>query len=98
MLSREEDVEAHALRKQGWSITKIAAHLGRDRKTIRGYLKGERAPGERARTAPDVFGPFADYCQIRLADDPHLWATTLFDEVVARGYRGAYLSFTSQLV
>jgi transposase len=94
MLSREEDVEAHALRRQGWSITKIAAHLGRDRKTIRGYLNGERAPGERARAGPDVFSPFADYCRIRLADDPHLWATTLFDEVVALGYCGAYPSFT----
>ncbi len=94
MLSREEDVEAHALRRQGWSITRIAAHLGRDRKTIRGYLNGERAPGERARAAPDLFAPFAEYCRIRLADDPHLWASTLFDEVVELGYPGAYPSFT----
>lgn len=97
MLSREEDVEAHALRKQGWSISKIAAHLGRDRKTIRGYLNGDRVPGERARAAPDVFASFADYCRTRLADDPHLWASTLFDEVVALGYLGAYPSFTRAL-
>jgi IS30 family transposase len=35
MLSLEEDVEAQALRDQGWTISAIARHLGRDRKTIR---------------------------------------------------------------
>ena len=33
MLAQEEYVEAHALRKRGWSISAIARHLGRDRKT-----------------------------------------------------------------
>jgi transposase len=37
MLTREEDVDAHALRRQGWTISAIARHLGRDRKTIRAY-------------------------------------------------------------
>lgn len=90
-------MEAHALRKQGWSISKIATHLGRDRKTIRAYLNGERTPGERARSSPGLFEPFTEYCRIRLTDDPHLWASTLFDEVVALGYLGAYPSFTRAL-
>ncbi|WP_420715183.1 terminase gpP N-terminus-related DNA-binding protein [Streptomyces sp. XY332] len=47
MLTREEDAAAHALRRQGWTISAIARHLGRDRKTIRAYLNGERTPGER---------------------------------------------------
>ena len=34
MLTREDDVDAHALRRQGWTITAIAKHLGHDRKTI----------------------------------------------------------------
>ncbi len=38
MLAREEQVEAHALRAQGWSVSAIARHLGRDRKTVRAYL------------------------------------------------------------
>ncbi|MFD9303237.1 hypothetical protein ACFWCB_11370 [Streptomyces sp. NPDC060048] len=57
MLTREEDVDAHALRRQGWTISAIARHLGRDRKTIRAYLNGERTPGER-REGPDAFVPF----------------------------------------
>ncbi len=35
MLTQEEDVEIHALAKQGWTISEIARHTGRDRKTIR---------------------------------------------------------------
>jgi transposase len=96
MLSREEDVDAHALRRQGWTISAIARHLGRDRKTIRAYLNGERVPGCRRQPA-DAFVPFLDYCRQRLADDPHLWASTLFDEVTGLGYAGAYSTFTRAL-
>jgi integrase len=35
MLTQEEDVEIHALAKQGWTISEIARHTGRGRKTIR---------------------------------------------------------------
>ncbi|MFI9605070.1 hypothetical protein ACIHCX_35540 [Streptomyces sp. NPDC052043] len=41
--------------------------------------------------------PFLPYCRQRLADDPHLWASTLFDEVVELGYEGAYSTFTRAL-
>ncbi|MFE2916812.1 IS21 family transposase [Kitasatospora indigofera] len=89
-------MDAHALRRQGWSISAIARHLGRDRKTIRSYLNGERVP-EHRRQAPDAFVPFLDYSRQRLADDPHLWASTLFDELAALGYEGAYSTFTRAL-
>ena len=45
MLTQEDDVDAHALRKRGWSIAAIARHLGHDRKTIRAYLSGGRVAG-----------------------------------------------------
>ncbi|RFU18766.1 Mu transposase domain-containing protein [Geodermatophilus marinus] len=96
MLTREEDIDVHSLRRQGWTITAIARHLGRDRKTIRAYLNGRQA-GVRAPAGPDGFGPFVDYCRARLTEDPHLWAMTLFDEVVALGYDRAYSTFTRQL-
>ncbi len=97
MLTREEDIDAHALARQGWTISAIARHLGRDRKTIRAYLNGERTPGVRKRSAPDGFEPFVEYCRARLREDPHLWATTLYDEVLDLGYTGAYQTFTRQL-
>ena len=52
MLAQEEFVEVHALRRRGWSISAIARHLGRDRKTVRAHLSGERIPGQRAAAEP----------------------------------------------
>ncbi|GAB6902717.1 hypothetical protein JCM9957A_58090 [Kineosporia succinea] len=98
MLSREEDIDAQALRRRGWTISAIARHLGRDRKTIRAYLNGEREPGKRKLPAGgDWFEPFATYCAARLAEDPHLWASTLFDEVQDLGFTRSYQTLTRLL-
>lgn len=97
MLSREEDIEAHALARQGWTISAIARHLGRDRKTIRGYLKGDRVAGVRKPAGEDSFADYVDYVRARLAEDPHLWAVTLYDEVIELGYDKAYSTFTRQV-
>jgi transposase len=97
MLTREEDIDAHALRRQGWTISAIARHLGRDRKTIRAYLNDQRVAGERKPTGPDLCEPYVDYVRARLTEDPHLWAQTLFDELVALGYDQAYSTFTRQV-
>jgi transposase len=97
MFSRSEDVEVHALFKRGWSISAIARHLECDRKTVRSYLNGERQPGVRRSSAPDPLAPFAGYVMARFVDDPHLWASALFDEVVPLGYRCSYVSFARQL-
>ena len=70
MLTREDDIDAHALHKRGWKIAAIARHLGRDRKTIRAYLRGERTPGQRARAAPDPFEPYVAYCAARADRGP----------------------------
>ena len=97
MLTQEDDVDAHALRKRGWSISAIARHLGHDRKTIRAYLNGERVAGVRATDGVSGFDAYVDYCRERLLEDPHLWAMTLFDEIVALGFVQSYPTFTRQL-
>ena len=97
MLTWENCVEAQALRTRGWSISAIATHLGHDRKTIRAYLNGERRPGERRPARPEAMTDFLAYCRQRLADDPHLWSTTLFDEVVDLGFGGSYQAFTASI-
>ncbi len=97
MLTREEDIDVHALRRQGMSISAIARHLGRDRKTIRAYLAGGRVAGERKPAEADPFEAFVDYVRARLTEDPHLWAVTLFDEVAGLGYDRSYPTFTRQL-
>jgi transposase len=42
MLTREDEVEVVALYRRGWSISAIARHTGRDRKTVRAWLRGKR--------------------------------------------------------
>lgn len=98
MISQEEDVEVHALRKQGWTISAIARHLGRDRKTIRAYVNGQREPGKRKpAVVADPFDEFEAYVRQRFIDDPHIWAITLFDEVTAAGYAGSYPTLTRKI-
>ncbi|WP_051709350.1 Mu transposase domain-containing protein [Streptomyces sp. NRRL S-350] len=63
---------------------------------MRSYLLGERTPGIRI-SSQDAFLKFLPYCRQRLAEDPHLAATILFDEVVDLGYAGAYSTFTRAL-
>jgi len=58
MLTPEDDIDVHALHRQGWTISAIARHLRKDRKTVRAYLNGRQA-GVRKRTVADHFEPFA---------------------------------------
>ena len=90
MLTRKDDVDAHAVRRQGWTITAIAKHLGHDRMTIWAYLAGDCVAGEDASSHPDPLEPFLAYATQRLLDHPHVWGTTLFDEFGALGYPLSY--------
>jgi transposase len=97
MLSGDEELEISALKQRGWSISAIARHVGRDPKTVRSYLSGERQPGVRRRAVPDPFDEFDAYVRQRFTDDPHVWATVLFDEVVGLGFARSYATFTKAL-
>src|ERR1700754_2181683 len=87
MLTREDDVEIHALAARGWSVSAISRHTGRDRKTIRKYLAGV---GPRRERAPSCLEPFRGYLEARFEDDPHIEATVLHRELVAAGFRRSY--------
>ncbi|WKK11556.1 helix-turn-helix domain-containing protein [Rhodococcus ruber] len=97
MLTWEEDVEIHALHKRGWTISAIARHTGRNRRTIRNYLNGTTTPGVRKPAGEDPFEPFVAYVTARLAEDPHLWARTLCDELEDLGYTASYQTLTRQI-
>jgi hypothetical protein len=97
MFSVVEDVEADALFKRGWTVSAIARHVDRDRKTVRSYLSGERTPGVRRTDVSDPLDEYRAYVSARFVDDPHLWASALFDEVVALGYPSSYVSFARQI-
>ena len=96
MVAQEEHVEAKALKAQGWSISAIARHLGRDRKTIRASLRAGRTPDTRKRST-DPFARFAPYTAQRFKDDPHLQLSTLIRELRALGFSASYQTFTREV-
>lgn len=87
MLTQEDVVEISAMRRRGWSVAAIARHTGRDRKTIRRHLSGwEPVRG----TAPSALEPYRPYLEARFADDPHVFATVLYRELVELGFDRSY--------
>jgi len=94
MLSEEEHVEAEALRARGWTISQVARHLHRDRKTVRAYLAGKRTP---RRSDADSFALFEPYAAQRLADDHGLALTVLLRELRNLGYEASYQTLTRQV-
>lgn len=95
MLTREDVVEIVALHRRGWSISAIARHTGRDRKTVRAWLRGERVRERRRRPGP--LEPYRSYVAQRLGDDPHLEASVLLRELRPLGFDCSYPTLTREL-
>ncbi|MBA2637981.1 MAG: IS21 family transposase, partial [Solirubrobacterales bacterium] len=76
-------------------MSAIARHTGRDRKTVRRYLAGDG--GQQRRPAPSCLEPLAGYIAARFADDPHLPAIGLFDELVDAGFDRSYPTLVREL-
>ena len=65
--------------------------------TVRRFVRISTASAVRVSASPPVaMVDFLGYCRW-LADYPHLWSTTLFDEIVALGFAGSYQAFTAAL-
>jgi hypothetical protein len=96
MIPEQAARQAITLAGQGWSVSAIARHVGHDRKTVRIYLNGHRAPGQ-PRPHAHSFAPFAAYVRQRAAEDCHLRGTGLHREITALGYAGSYSAFTREL-
>ncbi len=94
MLTQEDDVEIHALARRGWSVSAIARHTGRDRKTIAKYLAG-KAPSRAL--APRCLEPFRPYLKARFDDDAHVLATTLYDELRGLGFDRSYPTLVREI-
>ena len=96
MIPESDARQAIALAGRGVNVSQIARRLGHDRKTIRIYLNGHRAPGQ-SRPHADSYAPFAAYVLQRAADDRHLRGAGLHREITALGYAGSYSAFTREL-
>jgi transposase len=96
MLTREDDVEIHALAARGWSVSAISRHTGRDRKTVRKYVAGQGA-GQHREAQLSCLEPFRAYIEARFADDPHMEATVLHRELAAAGFGRSYPTLVREL-
>jgi len=94
MLTQEDDVEIHALARRGWSVSAIARHTGRDRKTVRRYLAGS---GPSREPAASCLEPFRAYLAARFEDDAHVLASTLHGELVGLGFDRSYPTLIREL-
>ena len=94
MLTQEDDVEIHALARRGWSVSAIARHTGRDRKTVAKYLAGHGPSREQALSCLE---PFRPYLEARFVDDAHVFATVLYEELVGLGFDRSYPTLVREL-
>ncbi len=85
------------LKRQGLSITQIAAHTGFNRRTIRRYLDEPNTPCYGPRVPrPTKLDPFHAYLTQRLAAG--VWnAQVLLREIKERGYTGGYTGLKDYL-
>lgn len=97
MLTQEDDVEIHALAKKGWTISAIARHTGRDRKTVRAYLEGRGGRDTRPEERPSCLDPYREFLAQRFQDDPHVPAAVLFDELVEARFDRSYPTLVREL-
>lgn len=90
MVTVEEWMNILQLRKQGLSISDIARRSGRDRKTIRKYLKQPwQAPKREPTTHPSKLDSFKDYL-LKRWDEGVTNAVKLLDEIKGQGYTGGH--------
>ncbi len=94
MLTQEDDVEIHALARRGWSVSAIARHTGRDRKTVRRYLAEPQLVRE---PAPSCLERFRPYLEARFEEDAHALGSALFEELQGLGFDRSYPTLVREI-
>ncbi len=98
MMSQEEFMDVMAMKRQGLSITEIAAETGYHPATISSWLKnGGPPPRRRASVPPVIDEHWAGRIAELLRPAPRLLATSVFELLVAEGYGGSYPSVARHL-
>jgi transposase len=98
MLTQEEFMDVLAMRRQGLSISEIAAVSGYHPATISKWLKdGGPPPSRMATTPPAVDARWSERIDELLRTAPLLLATSVFEIVRTEGYTGSYASIVRDL-
>jgi transposase len=90
MMTQEEFMDVVALRRQGWTITDIAAAVGRHPDTVSAWLKRGGPPAHRVVTDTIIDEHWAKRVGELLAKNPNLLATSVARILAAEGFTGSY--------
>lgn len=88
MLSLDQFMDIHFLRKQGHSVREIARMTGHSRNTVRRMLRAPTVPQPARRERASKLAPFHDYLRERWQAHG-LSAVRLHQEIAAQGFRGS---------
>ena len=97
MITQGEDVEINALRKRGWSYVSDRPPHRKRLADSQGLFGRQEGTGCTPAAPARPLERFVPYLAARFADDPHVWASALYDEVSELGYACSYPSFARQL-
>tara|TARA_R110002167_G_C12660912_1_gene649898 strand:- start:849 stop:1877 length:1029 start_codon:yes stop_codon:yes gene_type:complete len=100
MLKEEGVVEIMILKRQGYSIRRIARELGISRNTVRTYLRSGQSPRYSPRPGrPSILTNFKPYIQSRIDAAKPDWipSTVMHREIVDQGYTGSERTVRSYL-
>lgn len=93
ILTDAERAEIAALDARGWSVSAIARHTGRDRKTVRRSIAGDVTRSSRE----SCLAPISDVLRELLAANPHVPATELYQHARSAGFDRSYVTFAREL-
>jgi len=94
MVNLGEAMRILELHREGLTISAIAERTGKDRKTVRKYIRrGLEAPNYKPRMPrPGVMDPYLCYVKERISTFPELTASRLLREIRELGYAGGRTS------
>jgi transposase len=97
MMTQEEFMDVVALRRQGWTITDIAAEIGHHPETVGKWLKQGGPPARRQVAATVIDGRWAVRIDQLLERNPNLLATSVARILAAEGFGGSYPTLVRHL-
>jgi transposase len=97
MMTQEEFMDVVALRRQGWTITDIAAEVGRHPDTVAKWLKQGGPPARRQVVDTVIDERWARRVEELLAKNRNLLATSVLRLLGAEGFAGSYPTLVRHL-
>jgi transposase len=97
MMTQEEFMDVVALRRQGWTITDIAAAVGRHPDTVAKWLKAGGPPARRQVVDTVIDQRWARRIEELLARNPNLLASSVYRLLVAEGFGASYPTLVRHL-